>query len=166
MPSLAEELLRLARELTKSGTANDVEARRSVSTAYYALFHYTVTMAADFLVGEASQDSPAYALIYRAYDHRRMWEACESVKKTVMPSRARSYFGREAVQGDLRRFAAAFVTLQNARNNADYAPSTTLTAADAASFAELAELGMTALASTPEPERLDFLTFMLTQPRL
>ena len=112
---IAQDLLTLAGQLA-TPTATDPEQawlRRSVSTAYYALFH--------LLVGEAVQcwngSQAARAGLERAFEHKRMMEVSRAVSNgtwkgwgTPLP----------AVPGELRSVAQTFINLQDARHQADY----------------------------------------------
>ena len=102
------ELIEAARVLTESGPGRPTQARlrRAVSTAYYAVFHCLAATAADLFIGPTR--GPAWHRAYRALEHGRARSACQE--------RTTWEFPRE-VHG----FAQAFVALQKARQQADYA---------------------------------------------
>lgn len=83
--------------------------RRSVSDAYYALFHALALMCANQLIGVTASDSEAWRRTYRALDH----------------GKAKQEFLRKDLQRRdpaVQRIAFAFIDLQEARHNADYDP--------------------------------------------
>ena len=103
------DLMETARRLAQPSAAQPTQAdlRRAVSTVYYALFHCLATAAADLLTG--SSHSPEWHQVYRALEHGKAKRACQQ---------------QEAMQAfpmEIRSFAKAFVELQGARHEADYA---------------------------------------------
>ena len=105
-------LMEVARALVESGHAPPTQARlrRAVSTAYYALFHCLATSAADLFIGTVR--NPAWHRTYRALEHGRARSGCRQVQAL-----------RE-FPVEVRDFAEAFVALQEARQEADYALDT------------------------------------------
>ena len=103
------DLMEAARALVESDRAPPTQARlrRAVSTAYYAMFHTLAASAADLFIGTAR--SPAWHRTYRALEHGRARSAC-----------LRGQTIRE-FPAEIRDFAEAFVILQEARQQADYA---------------------------------------------
>ena len=103
------DLIEAARVLTESGPGRPTQARlrRAVSTAYYAMFHCLAAAAADLFIGR--QRTPAWHRVYRALDHGRARSAC--LQGQTMPE----------YPAEIRKFAEEFVTLQKARQQADYA---------------------------------------------
>ena len=131
---VADDLLTLAKRLANPTPTDpeQVSLRRSVSTAYYALFH--------LLVGEAVErwsGSPGARLgLERAFQHTNMREVSRTVKQgswkgwsTPPPS----------VPVELWELATAFVNLQDARHLADYDNSKAWTLTDAQRQLEIAE---------------------------
>ena len=104
------DLIETARRLTEPGAAQPTQAdlRRAVSTAYYALFHCLAAAAADLLTD--SRSSPEWRQVYRALEHGKAKRAC------------RQQGAMRAFPTEIRSFAKAFVELQDARHEADYAP--------------------------------------------
>ena len=103
------ELIEAARVLAESGPGVVTQARlrRAVSTAYYAVFHCLAATAADLFIGQ--QRTPAWHRVYRAVEHGRARSACQQGQ--TMPE----------YPAEIRKFAEEFVTLQKARQQADYA---------------------------------------------
>ena len=112
--AIADDLLTLAEHLTKPAAADPEQAwlRRSISTAYYALFH--------LLVGEAAQrwtGSPASRLgLERAFKHDQMKEVSRAVATGSWKGWSTP---RLSVPGSLRDVANSLVKLQEARHQAE-----------------------------------------------
>ena len=106
------DLMEVAHALAESGHAPPTQARlrRAVSTAYYAMFHCLAASAADLFIGTVR--SPAWHRTYRALEHGRARSACRQAQ--TMPE----------FPVEIRDFAKAFVELQMARQEADYALDT------------------------------------------
>ena len=106
------DLMEVARVLAESDPAPSMQARlrRAVSTAYYALFHCLAASAADLFIGP--ERNSAWHRTYRALEHGRARSECRQVQTM-------SEFPME-----IRDFAEAFVALQKARQEADYALDT------------------------------------------
>jgi hypothetical protein len=110
MADLADHLIALAWELDKQKEKGDalreVRIRRSVSTAYYAVFHALLHVLTDQIVGPAPPLDDSYVKIYRFFDHSRLLKCLLSVRDS------------EATKD----IAATFKTLQELRQTADYDP--------------------------------------------
>ena len=106
------DLMEVARALAEPGDATPTQAglRRAVSTAYYAMFNCLAMSAADLFIG--TERSPAWHRTYRALEHGRARSACRQAQ--TMPE----------FPAEIRDFADAFVELQMARQQADYALDT------------------------------------------
>ncbi|MFO1165422.1 MAG: hypothetical protein U1E55_09650 [Paracoccus sp. (in: a-proteobacteria)] len=110
--------------------------RRSVSAAYYAVFHHLARTCADVLVGtsKAKRPNKAWVEVYRGLDHGAAKNACQgagnvriSAGSRISPMRSSS-----CRQRDMR---------------ADYDPMIRLTKVQALSFITLAKDSMVALDS-------------------
>jgi uncharacterized protein (UPF0332 family) len=109
-----DELLRQAKELVHKDQSNPTQAdlRRSVSSAYYALFHLLIFEACLNWSNEISRPGLA-----RMFDHGVM----KKVSKKVTDAGKMPYVGVDPVIADkLRTFAGLFVQLQEQRHEADY----------------------------------------------
>jgi uncharacterized protein (UPF0332 family) len=114
--AFAEDLLKQAFLLLNNEPKNPTQAslRRSVSTAYYALFH--------LLIQEASanwnkKDTRDY--LARAFQHRTMLQASQRAENATYDSTIPIQ-----VASKLRSVARAFKELQEQRHIADYSNST------------------------------------------
>lgn len=164
----ATDLLATARLLLSAGTASppsEAQLRRAVSTAYYAVFHKVVQAGAERLMGSGSQGTAGYGLIYRSFNHGRMKSVCESLSVARLSKTLQQQLGRTAVSLEMRGFAAAFATLQEARHFADYDPAVRFTLSDAADFIDKAEAAMATFDAITPGEKADVLALMLANPR-
>jgi len=123
---VADDLLRLASSLANPAPTDPEQVclRRSISTAYYALFH--------LLVEEAVQGwggAPAVRLgLQRAFQYKNM----RDVSRTVEQGSWRGWGAPPPpVPTELRAVAKAFVDLQEARHLADYDNARTWTIMEA-----------------------------------
>jgi hypothetical protein len=110
---MVEELLNIAVDLAQrdSGRPKQTSLRRSVSTAYYALFHALAEFCADTMATYSGSDWDAYTLVYRSLDHN-------GAKKTFDRNRDGKLLGP-----DIAELGLIFVQLQSARIKADNVPS-------------------------------------------
>ena len=122
--ALHDDLLEQAKHLAGREPKKPRQAslRRAVSAAYYALFHLLVSEASRKL---ASSQPPQLRLqIRRAFVHGDMKSACEffTGSSIVDPNSPANLLHLIALplEPDLRRIAARFVELQQARHTADY----------------------------------------------
>lgn len=149
--ALHQDLLKLARDLVDRNPGASVEAdlRRGVSTAYYALFHLLVHEATTHLVAVAAL-RPRMA---RSFDHKVMKAVCQEYTK-LTPNAAGSLVtaAGQVVPQQIKDVARAFVTLQEARHEADYNTAVAATHAQADTEvlrAEAAFLNWTAVHADP-----------------
>ena len=109
-----DELLQQAKELVHKNPNNPTQAdlRRSVSSAYYALFHLLIFEACLNWSNDISRPGLA-----RMFDHGVM----KKVSKKTTDASKMPYAGEDPVIVDkLRDFAGLFVQLQEQRHEADY----------------------------------------------
>ena len=116
-------------------------------------------------MGPGNEGKAGYALLYRGFNHNRMKAVCKALEVPRLGPNLQRQLGREAVSPDLREFAGAFVTLQEARHRAHYDPRAALTHADAIELVEFAHAAMQALGYNSATEQSDVLALMLANPR-
>jgi hypothetical protein len=118
VPPNPEEYLRQADALAGKPGATQADLRRAISTAYYAVFHFCLTAAADMIVGASARSSARYSLVYRSVDHARLRGICEQLKVTKrhedLPFIPTGGYGKI---GDFARLAGS---LYEQRISADY----------------------------------------------
>ena len=153
-----EELLTLAGVLaTGSGPGRppQVELRRAVSTAYYALFHALANNCADLLVGRRSptQTNQAWRQTYRALDHGEVRRKCtQGPGKPILDN----HFLR-AIQD----FAKQFVKMQETRHKADYDPLAVFSRAGVEQLIRESRATIQGFANVDERDRRAFAVFVL-----
>mgnify|MGYP002635064208 CR=1 FL=1 len=119
-------------------TARQADLRRSISTAYYALFHGLAEL--------------AWTRVYRDLNHLTAKKACNRPEL-------------QDCSQELVRFLMAFPTLQELRHQADYDPIVRFKQGEALSAADDAERALTGLQAAPRDEQLDFITLALGMTR-
>lgn len=159
------DLLTLAHTLAHQSPSNDAVLRRAISTAYYALFHTILVMAADELIGSAHRVTAAYGLVYRGFAHARMKTVCEGINKNQLGPKYAQALHCQIVHQDIRDFADLFVGLQQRRHDADYNPHFTAVVSDAISAHDDAQTAIQALTGAPALARKDVLALLLLEAR-
>jgi hypothetical protein len=162
------DLLAVARLLLSSGEAqpaSQAQLRRAVSTAYYALFHTVLRAGAERFMGTGKQQSAGYRLLYRSFTHGRMKSVCESLNVAVLGKTLQQQLGRTAVSQEMRDFAGAFAVLQEARNLADYDPTSVFVLSDSAGLVDAVDVAMVAFGHVAPDERADVLALMIVNPK-
>ncbi len=103
-----QELFDVAESLLKIEPHTEAIARRTISTAYYALFHLLIEGACELWSVPAHR-----ARIARHFDHKQM--------RLISVQAARQHRENpEAARAGLALVASTFVQLQQARHEADY----------------------------------------------
>ncbi|RYC31470.1 hypothetical protein D3273_13920 [Lichenibacterium minor] len=147
------------------GPPRQVDLRRGISSAYYALFHLTLTALSDEIVGALHQNTPRYALVHRGVDHRTIKDLCLTLSKSSPPTRYAPYappgfFGRHFLA-----YASGFVTLQEERHRADYDVSARYRTLNAKSAIAQSRSALVAFRTMSPAEKKMFLTLLLCPPR-
>lgn len=97
-----------------------VNLRRAVSSAYYALFHLLTSEAAALY----AQEPGLAARINRTFNHGEMKKVSAMIANDKLPKGIQSpggaYVSTDDRKVDLKTVANAFVDLQQARHDADY----------------------------------------------
>lgn len=146
---------------TNKGAPNQTRLRRAVSTAYYALFHSILRGAGDAFVGANQRATPRYETMYRGFEHRLMKEICIAVDKQTLNPKAARAMGSTQVSQEIRDVASAFVTLQDRRHWADYAPSGKIPRSEARDLVDLSEFAASQLRVADNDERRNFLAYLM-----
>ena len=111
----SDDLIAAALDLVEAGSRGrprQANLRRAVSTTYYAMFHCLSVCCADLLVGGAGSDrsEPAWRQVYRALEHGAARQRC--TRTAII----------QKFPVEIREFADRFVSMQQKRHQADYAP--------------------------------------------
>lgn len=125
--AFADDLLKDAYHLAGRGGQSPKQStlRRSVSTAYYALFHLLI---ADFVANWGLKHQRAR--LGRMFEHRKMGQAVFKFSDKDSPT---------AVEADLKKVIGAFTQLQEDRYTADYDTGRTWSRTDVMSTLALAD---------------------------
>jgi hypothetical protein len=107
------------------GKVRQVNQRRAISAAYYAVFHFTLTAVADQFIGKAERKSLRYALAYRSIDHGKLEALCKVAKSNKIDANTRyaKFVTGDSFAKPIREFASLLLELKEKRNLADYDPS-------------------------------------------
>jgi uncharacterized protein (UPF0332 family) len=116
--SLHQDLLQHAERLAKLDPhrPKQVNLRRAVSAAYYALFHLLTAATSALYAGELG----LAARINRTLNHRDMKKASQMIGNDRLPRALQPPGGGYKTPVDLKAVADAFVMLQQWRHDADY----------------------------------------------
>lgn len=143
---ISDDLIKVA-ELLVSGAAGrprQAMLKRSVSTAYYALFHALAYNNVDALLGWGLQ-SPQYwetvSPIYRLIDHGSAKNALARIPRAHPQADA------------FIRIASAFIELQKQRMLADYDPKPTFTLPDVRELIAVAREAIADVRALPRDDR-------------
>ena len=155
-----DDLLKQAFQLAQKESRNPKQAslRRSVSTAYYALFHFLI----DETIANWSRVSSRAKLV-RAFDHKPM----KAASNRVLNRREFPFTGEDPKVVDrLRTVAKTFRQLQEKRHTADYDNTTFWTRTEALTHVKAVEQAFITW-KTIRSQRIaqDFLVSMLVKHR-
>lgn len=128
---LLEQAERLLETAKPSGLIRQADRRRSISTAYYAVFHFTLAALADEFVGKAERKTARYALAYRSVDHGSLAKLCKLVSNPNSRDKLAPYAPDAGFGANIERFASLMAQLKEKRTTADYDPSRWLTIKEA-----------------------------------
>jgi hypothetical protein len=143
MAKYHQELLRvsrglLARSTGQRGRLPSARIRRSISTSYYALFHFLLEEASNRLVGSHKELRQRRRIFIRTFSHAGIKAALDKVKGRNIDSTVEDFFrlqttpaGRIAVPAFIQNLARAFADSQGKRHDADYDLNKALSETDA-----------------------------------
>lgn len=133
--SLASDLLRQARHLAALDPKRPSQAnlRRSVSAAYYALFHFVAEESTLLIIGTAPNSRSLRNLAARALSHTKMRSFCAEFAKETPTKLLQSFWAIHGIDrnSEISAFARTFCDLQQSRHEADYDLSELVFRADA-----------------------------------
>lgn len=143
MPTYDEELISAARRLTRRkagqrGKLPSARIRRSISTSYYALFHFLVEEACRSIVGRTNDLRRRRRTLARIFTHAGIKTALDKVRGATVDASVADMMRPGGILGGpvrppdfARLVAAAFSDAQAKRHDADYDLNKTLTELDA-----------------------------------
>jgi uncharacterized protein (UPF0332 family) len=160
---LFEQAERLAAPLP--GRPRRADLRRAISTAYYAIFHATLTAAADYSIGANKRSTGQYALAYRSVDHKWLRDLCKEVSKPVLAPKFVAYELAGGFCSVIAAFASAVVELQEKRHSADYDPLFRVTPSDAVLAISTARAALSRFQVATPDQQAALLSLLLFRPR-
>ena len=154
------DLIRLAGQLASGavgsgiGRPRQVELRRAMSTAYYAMFHALALCCANMVVGSTpgSRDEEAWRQTYRALEHGRARSQCEN--RTIL-----------RFTTAICNFGEKFVKMQSQRHLADYAPEASFEREEVLQMIDEAEQAISEFDALPSLDRRAFAVYLLFRTR-
>ena len=149
----------------QTGQPRQVDIRRSISAAYYATFHATITAAVDQFVGTTNRDSSRYGLVYRSVSPAWLRDLCKEVQKPVLSSKFKPHAPVSGFARDIIAFAEALVQLQEKRHLADYDVMIRMNKSDAILAVKTAKAALRYFANASTTQRQAFLILLLFPPR-
>lgn len=167
MPSYDEELLDTARHLLKRrsgqrGRLAGARIRRSISTTYYALFHFLLDEVTARTVGTGNNLRVRRRILARTVTHNGVRTALDKIRGAHINDSVRPYFQNgilgppAAAPPFAQNFARAFIDAQTKRESADYDLNEPLSETDARLLRLRVRRAIKAWRVASEPEERDF----------
>lgn len=167
MASYDEELLDASRRLLSRRTGQrgklaGARVRRSISTTYYALFHFLSDEVTKKTVGTGNDLRVRRRILARTISHAGLKTALDKVRGTQINESVRPFFqlGISGPPGPAPFFAQnlarAFLDAQTKRESADYDLNEPLSETDARLLRLRARRAIKAWRAADEPEERDF----------
>jgi hypothetical protein len=141
------------------------DLRRAMSSAYYGLFHFILTQAADLFVGTSNRSTNEYLGCFRSVDHKTLRELCVDAKKEKPPEKVASSISGGKFGNEIISFATGLVALQEKRTIADYDVSVTIYKDDMMGAIETARAARDAFLKASPLERREFLALLVFKRR-
>jgi hypothetical protein len=161
---LHADLLGQARRLATldARKPKQVNLRRSLSSAYYAIFHYLVDECCRQVVGAQHAQTSYRHVLGRAFEHATMKAACTSfaggsLKASVVKGLPASF----AIPPQIKAIALAFANAQELRHRADYDRSERFIRSDVLAFGEQIEAAIEDFAAMPATNEKKFFLICL-----
>lgn len=148
-----------------AGPPRQVDLRRAISAAYYAVFHFVLTAAADEFVGVTKKTTRRYTLVYRSIDHRALRDLCSEAKKPQLTAKYGKYAPSNGFGPNIQAFASAVLELQEKRHSADYDPSSRVKTSDVRLAIATARSAIRRFERASPGRRGAFLALLLFPPR-
>ncbi len=148
-----------------AGAPRQVDLRRAISAAYYGVFHFCLTAAADEFIGVTQRATSRYALVYRSIDHKNLRELCLEAKKATPPAKFAPYFPTGGFGPNIQTFSTAAIELQEKRHLADYNPQPRFRTSDAKLAISTARSALHGFKQASDEQCKAFLTLLVCPPR-
>lgn len=159
-----EHLFQQAERLIE-GRPRQVDFRRAISAAYYALFHAVSIDTADRMVGQGNRNTERYALVYRSVDHGALRKLCEEIQKPTLTDRYRRFEPTGGFALGIKGFATTILELQRKRYSADYDPLPRFSRTEAKGAVSSGRAALARFKAASDDERQLFGSLLLFSPR-
>jgi hypothetical protein len=113
------------------GPPRQVDLRRAISSAYYAVFHAVLAAVANKFIGSTTQSTSLYSLVYRSVDHGALRRLCVEATKPHLGPKYVPHTPPGGFGAEIQAFAQGTLELQEKRHSADYDPSIRFNTSDA-----------------------------------
>ncbi len=156
----ANDLIAQAQDLISAGRGRpkQVNLRRAVSSAYYALFHEVVDQAVFLLIPPKPIELRQQAR--RTPTHTGIQKLCEAIGRGQLKLKGKPV--GESFSDELTRFARTFVLLQDSRHEADFDLAGTFDRPRTATLVEEVNQALSVLQALPASDgRNAFLSLVL-----
>jgi uncharacterized protein (UPF0332 family) len=168
MMSYSEDLIAQAELLLKVSKKkpNQANLRRSISAAYYALFHFLISEASSRILPQRS--AVLRQAISRSISHADIKNVCDQlIKKDLqtMKQQVRSMLPRLPT-ALIRSLCESFIDLQQSRHAADYDLGTAVKKLKAEESVKRAQNAIASWRHVPDQEKEILLVLVLFQSRL
>lgn len=148
--------------LLATGQPLQTDLRRAISAAYYGLYHFTLTAAADMVVPSSNRATPRYSLVYRSVDHARLMTLCGQLSR---PAASRGTICAVGRRWSGRRLCTDTVRTPRAEKYRGYDPSRDFTIDEAKITVRNAREAVEFFMNGTDAQREAFLTLVLFKPR-
>jgi uncharacterized protein (UPF0332 family) len=159
-----EHLFQQAERLIES-RPRQVDIRRAISAAYYALFHAVSVEAADNVMGFGNRKSELYGLVHRSVDHAPLRKLCEEIRRPDPTDKYRRFAPAGGFAPSIKHFAVNLVELQQKRHSADYDPLARFSRSEARLTIDAGRVALARFKEVSEDQRQIFASLLLFPPR-
>lgn len=169
MASHHDELLRTARRLLsrrsgQRGKLSGARIRRSISTSYYALFHFVLEEVGLRVVGTHNDLRARRRMLSRAISHKGMKTTLDKVRGTNVHDSVQDFLRPTGIPAPApvpspqfaRNLANAFIDAQTKRHDADYDMNKALSELDARLIRSRVQRVISAWSAAKTPADRDF----------
>ena len=162
---LLEQAERLLEPRGSRPLIRQADRRRAISSAYYAVFQFTVAALADEFIGKVERKTARYASAYRSIDHKPLANLCKKNSDPKTRDNLASYAPKSGFGPNIIEFASLLAQLKEKRTAADYDPSYWLTIEDARQAITDAHSAMERFEKASSERRRALLAMLAFPPR-
>jgi hypothetical protein len=167
---LHEHLLQQARELAlrDPGKPRQVNLRRAVSSAYYAMFHAFIDQACRMMLGTRHTERSFRYVLGRAFTHGTMKQTCAAFASgTLKAAVAKGLPATFSIPAEIKDPAKTFVDVQEQRHMAEYDRTERFRRSDVLTLVAQVDAALqTFLSLAPSIEKKFFLACLLAWTNL